>query len=279
MQGGAGRGHRTGALRRAVFAHRGRPHLPAAVRRHDHALRQGHRAAHLRRGRSHRPRHAAYAVSAVAQARSEFLHRVLRARSDHGKRRVPRRDRPRHGRRHAASLPRAPGHPGHRRLRPRLVLLHLGAYLHRRRRRHGAARRPAAAGHGVRAIPSHRHLRRGLPDHRRLARRGRLSDQFRRRALHGALRAECQGSGLARRRQPLDDRGDSRGPRRRQAQGPHPSAPGALGSGGDQGAAARASRRPRGSSPAWTSTRSPSPCCRPCTTTWAAFRATCTARP
>ena len=53
-----------------------------------------------------------------------------------------------------------------------------GAHLHRRRQRHGAARRPAAAGHGVRAVPSDRHLWRRLPDHRRRARRRRLSRQF-----------------------------------------------------------------------------------------------------
>ena len=64
-----GRGHRARALRRAVLAHRGRPDLPAPVRRHDHALRQGHRAAHLRRRRPHRPRDAAHAVPAVAEAR------------------------------------------------------------------------------------------------------------------------------------------------------------------------------------------------------------------
>ena len=117
------------------------------------------------------------------------LHRVLRDRPDHGERRVPRRGRARPGRRQAAPLPRADDHPRHRRLRPRLFLLHLGAHLHRRRRRHGAARRPAAAGHGVRAVPSDRHLRRRLPDHRRRARRGRLPDQLQGRALHGALRA------------------------------------------------------------------------------------------
>ena len=55
---------------------------------------------------------------------------------------------------HAAPLPRAHRDPRDRRLRPRVFLLHLGAHLHRRRRRHGAARRPAAAGHGVRAVPS-----------------------------------------------------------------------------------------------------------------------------
>ena len=64
---------------------------------------------------------------------------------------------------------------------------HLGPHLHRRRQRDGAARRPAAAGHGVRAVPPDRHLRRRLPHHRRRARRRRLSRQFRRRALHGAL--------------------------------------------------------------------------------------------
>ena len=37
----------------------------------------------------------------------------------------------------------------------------------------------AAAGHGVRAVPSHRHLRRRLPDHRRRARRGRHPAQLR----------------------------------------------------------------------------------------------------
>ena len=41
------------------------------------------------------------------------------------------------------------------------------AHLHRRRQRDGAARRRAAAGHGIRAIPSDRHLWRGLSDHRR----------------------------------------------------------------------------------------------------------------
>ena len=66
----------------------------------------------------------------------------------------------------------------HRRLRPDLFLLHLGPYLHRRRQCHGAARRRAAAGHGVRPVPPHGHLWRRLPDHRGRARRGRLSHQF-----------------------------------------------------------------------------------------------------
>ena len=73
------------------------------------------------------------------------------------------------------------------------------AYLHRRRRRHGGARGPAAAGHGVRAVPPDRHLWLGLPDHRRRAGRGRLPDQLRRRAVHGTLCADLQGSGQPRR--------------------------------------------------------------------------------
>ena len=98
-----------------------------------------------------------------------------------------RRRLPEDGRRHDPSLPRADDDPRHRRLWPRLFLGDLGAHLHRRRQRDGAARRPAAAGHGVRAIPPDRHLWRRLPHHRGLARRGRLSRQFRGRALHGAL--------------------------------------------------------------------------------------------
>ena len=37
----------------------------------------------------------------------------------------------------------------------------------------------------------------GLPDHRGRARRGRLPDQLRGRALHGALRADLQGPRVA----------------------------------------------------------------------------------
>ena len=57
----------------------------------------------------------------------------------------------------------------------------------------------------------------GVPDHRRRARRGRLSHQFRGRALHGALRPERQGPRLARRRLALHDHRNPRGPRRRSA--------------------------------------------------------------
>ena len=65
-------------------------HLSAALRRHDHALRQGDRAAHLRGRRPYRARDAAHALPAVDTPRRHFLHRVLRHRPHHGGRRVPR---------------------------------------------------------------------------------------------------------------------------------------------------------------------------------------------
>ena len=91
----AGSGLRARALGPAVLAPRGRRQdLSAPVRRHDHALRQGHRAAHLRRRRPHRPRHAAHDVRPGAQARGRVLHRIFRHRPDHGRGRpLPRRHR------------------------------------------------------------------------------------------------------------------------------------------------------------------------------------------
>ena len=238
---GAGRGLRARALGHAVLAARGRRQdLPAPVRRHDHAFRQGHRAAHLRRRRPHRPRHAAHHVRPGAEAFGRVLRRVFRHRPDHGRRGpLPRRDRAQPRRRHDPPLPRAADDPRDRRLRPRLPVLHRRAHPDRRRQRHGAARRPAAAGHGVRPVPPDRHLRRRLPDHRRRARRRRLSGQLRGRALHGALRAVREGPRLARRGLALDDHRDPRGPRRRQAEGPHLPAPRPSRSGGAARAAAR----------------------------------------
>ncbi len=46
---------------------------------------------------------------------------------------------------------------------------------------------PAASGYGVRAVPPDRNLWRWLSDYGRCARRGWISDQLTRRALHGAL--------------------------------------------------------------------------------------------
>ena len=188
---------RAGTLGRAFLAHRGRQDLPACLRRHDSQLRRGPGAAHLRRRRPDRSRHPAHAVRPVrARERDRVLHRVFRARPDHGRRRrLPRHHRLEAGRWHAAPFPRPDRDPGDRRLWPRLFLRHIGPHLHGRRQCHGAPRRPAAAGHGIRAIPPDRHLRRRLPDHRGCPRRRRLSDEFGRRALHGALCAVRQGPG------------------------------------------------------------------------------------
>ncbi len=65
--------------------------------------------------------------------------------------------------------------------------------------------RPAAAGHGVRAVPPDRHLWIWLPDHRRRAGRGRVSDQPNGERFIGTLCAALQGSCPARLCQPLHD--------------------------------------------------------------------------
>ena len=184
------RGLRAGPLGRAVLPHRRGQDLPAPVRRHDDRIWQGHRAAHLRRRRPHRPRHPAHALRPGAEGEVPVLHRIFRDRPHPRRRgRGARRRLPQAGRRNDSPVPRPDHRARHRRLRPRLFLGHFRPHLHRRRQRDGAARRPAAAGHGVRAVPSDRHLWRGLPHHRGRARRRRLSRQFGGRALHGAPRA------------------------------------------------------------------------------------------
>ncbi len=136
----------------------------------------------------------------------------------------------------------------------------------------------AGAGHGVRAVPSDRRLRRRRPDHRRLARRRRLSGQFGRRALHGALRAVGERPCLARRGLARHDHRDPRRARGRQEQGPHPAAPRPSRSGGAARAAARHRGSWRASSPTSIFRASRSRCCRPCITTWADWPPIITAR-
>jgi len=114
------------------FAHRGRAHLSAPVRRPHGAAGQGDGETRRRRCRSHRPRHHPHALSAVPQEQRRVLRRVFRARPHHGRGpRLPRRDGVESGGRHHPPVPRAYGGDGDRRLWPRLFLLHLGAYLHR----------------------------------------------------------------------------------------------------------------------------------------------------
>src|SRR5918996_329713 len=79
---------------------------------------------------------------------------------------------------------------------------------HRRRPRHGGARRTAPRGHGVLAVPPDRGRGRRRSHHRGRARRGRLPPQQERRALHGALRAQQQGPREPRRRVASDDHRD-----------------------------------------------------------------------
>jgi succinate dehydrogenase / fumarate reductase flavoprotein subunit len=111
----------------------------------------------------------------------------------------------------------------HGRLWSRLFLLHVGAYLHRRRQRHGAARRAPAAGHGVRTVPSHRRLRRRRAHHRRCARRGWFLAQLRGREVHGALCTVRQGSCVARRGLPRHHHRNPRRPRPWSRKGLHAS--------------------------------------------------------
>ncbi len=83
----------------------------------------------------------------------------------------------------------------HRRRRAHLRRVDQRLHQHRRRPGHGRARGHPARGHGVLAVPPDGRARRGRADHRGRARRGRHPAQLRRRALHGALRAEPQGPG------------------------------------------------------------------------------------
>ena len=89
------------------------------------------------------------------------------------------------------------------------------AHLHGRRHRAGLPGRRAADGHGDDPVPPDDAGRERLPDHRGRARRGRAPAQRRRRALHGEVRAQQDGAGLARRRLARRADRDQRGPRRR----------------------------------------------------------------
>ena len=109
----------------------------------------------------------------------------------------------------------------HRRRRPHLRRQHQRLHQHRRRPGHGGARRPAAGGHGVLAVPPDRRGRRRRAAHRGLPRRGRDPAQRQRRALHGALRADAEGPGAARLRLALHGPGDQGRARLRSEQGLH----------------------------------------------------------
>ena len=134
--------------------------------------------------------------------------------------------------------------PRDRRQRPGVAADHQRADLHRRRDRDGLPRRGAADGHGDDPVPPDDARRQGLSDHRGRARRGRAPAQRRRRALHGEVRAEQDGAGLARRRLARRADRDQRGPRlrRRHRRARHH---GGAAQAHPRGAARDRARRPR----------------------------------
>ena len=178
-------------------------------------LRRRLRRPHLLRRRHHRPGDPARALRAADEARRGApLRGVVHDRP--GARRV----RPLRGRDHARPARRLDGavqgeggDPRDRRQRPVLQAHHQRPDLHRRRHLDGLPRRRAADGHGDDPVPPDDARRERAPDHRGRARRGRPPLQRARRALHGEVRPEQDGAGLARRRLARGADRDQRGPR------------------------------------------------------------------
>ena len=134
-----------------------------------------------------------------------------------------RRGRHRHPRRSPARARRQGGDLRHRSDEPRLRgLVELGR-LHRRWHGDRLPRRSAAHGPRVRPVPPDRAAQRRA-GHRRVPGRGRDPRQRRRRALHGALRAQQDGARQPRRGVARRGRGAGRGARRRRL---HPARPAA----------------------------------------------------
>ena len=152
---------------------------------------------------------------------------------------MPRRHRTMPRRWHDPPVPRAIGRAGDWRIRPLLLHRDVGPHLYGRWRRHGAARRSAASGYGVRAISPDRHLRRGRSHHGRRAGRRWLPHQLRRRAVHGTLCPVGEGSGEPRRRLSLHGARDARRAGRGRGWRSHPPASRPHRPQGAGGAAAR----------------------------------------
>mmetsp|Transcript_2337 Transcript_2337/g.4809 ORF Transcript_2337/g.4809 Transcript_2337/m.4809 type:complete len:370 (-) Transcript_2337:1006-2115(-) len=224
VQGGPAGRARAGVLRFTLFADRGREDLPARVWGAEPGLWQGGPSVPLRLRRGpHGARDAAHVIRAVPGLQHHLPPRVLCAGPDHGRRQRAVRggDGALHGGRHPAPHQRHQHGARHGGLRPGLLLGDVCAHLHRGRQRHGLARGSGFERSRVRAVPPDGHLRRGVPHDGGVPRGGRHAEELGGGAVHGALRALCQGLGVSRRSEPRHDDGDPRGARVRSQERPH----------------------------------------------------------
>lgn len=136
-----------------------RQDLSTRLRRSVPQIRQGRPGSSmLLRCRQDRPFVAAYTLWPVAELRLQLLRRIFCPRFADGGRRMPWCDRALSGRRNVASLPCQKHGACHRRLRARLLLLHIRAHLHRGWYCHGLQGQSAQSGSGVCAISSYRYI-------------------------------------------------------------------------------------------------------------------------
>ena len=188
-------------------------------------VRRRRLAAHGLRRRHHRPRPDPGALRAARQARHHGLRGVLRLAARDPRGPLPGSDRVGPPPRRPEGVRRQDGAARDGRRRPALPRDHERVRVHRRRDVDGAARRAAAEGHRVHAVPPDDDVPERDPDHRGVPRRGRDPAELRGRALHGALRADREGPREPRRRLALGADGDRRGPRDQRLRPPRPDAP------------------------------------------------------
>ncbi|PRD36405.1 UNVERIFIED_CONTAM: hypothetical protein NCL1_08904 [Trichonephila clavipes] len=173
---------------------RGRAFAPA-----HHPCRRHHRAGHFH--------HAAGARARMPAHR--HAGKPCRGRPDHHAQARPARRKPRRrrlraqqGQRRGRGLSRPFRGAGHRRRQQGLPVHLQPGHRHRRRHRHGLARRLPRRQPGIQPVPSDQPVQpqgQELPDHRSHARRRRGAPPPRRRTLHAALRRACR-TGAARHR-------------------------------------------------------------------------------
>ena len=154
------------ALGSRLLASRGRPARAASVRRRR-------LAAHGLRGRHHRPRADPGALRAARKRDITVYEEFFAWQLVDRRRPLPGRDRVGPPARRPEGDRRQDDGPRHRRRRPPLPRDDERVRLHRRRHGDGAARRAAAEGHGVHAVPPDDAVPERDPDHRGLPRRGR----------------------------------------------------------------------------------------------------------